>query len=328
MQNTTYHGGERWQALERARLLSELNRHREAIAVLQKLVARAPDDDHVLCLLAGEHLELDQPAEALAWADRAVACAPDEEWGHRLRSIALIQSDHEAALISAREAVARMPESRQTLQNLAHALLANGFWREAWQTAERLHALYPDDAATQDTLASVAFAHEWWGDAERLSRESLKRFAASPSAHYNLGAVLFNRKQYGESAESFARATELDPTRAATRNMAACAAGAHLDSTLGPGVPYKLTAGMILFPLFLWLILLFSVFDGATAGAEPVIGIAALASLFSVFLLFRRYQRWRALSPAVRRLYLITRWSSLRNVAPREFDALIARQTA
>ncbi len=319
-----YEKNERWQTLERVRLLSELDRHRDAVLLLQKLLAQSPDDGHVLCLLAREHLQLNEPKEALAFADRAVSANPDEEWGHRLRSVALITSDRIGALQSARQAAVYMPEASQTLQNLVDALLANGALREAWQTSEKLHELYPDDAATYDTLVSVAFAHEWNKDAERLSREALKRAAHTPHAHFNHGIALYNLKRYEESARSFTRTVEIDPTNSEARQMTEKAVSAFLDSTSGPGTVYNYTGSWIAAPLLLWFLALCI---GTANGGSVLFVIASIATVISALLLLQRHLRWQKIPPAVRRIYLITRWSWLRKLAPAEFDRVIRYQT-
>lgn len=323
-----YEMNERWQILERVQLLSELNRHREAILLLQKLLAQSPDDGYVLCLLAGEHLELGEAKEALAFADRAVTVAPDVEWGHRLRSIALIEFDRVAALQAARQAAFYMPEGSHTLHNLVDALLANGALKEAWQTSEKLYALYPDDAATYETLASVAFAHEWYKDAERLSGEALKRSAGNPHAHFNRGAALYNLHRYDESAVSFARAVEIDPTNSKSRAMVEKATGAFLDNiTATTRVAINYAGAWVWFPVVLWFLVFCILTSSSRQGVEAVIAIASATSIYSLVLLVQRHLRWQRIPRSVRRIYLITRWSWLRKLAPTEFDRVIQRQT-
>src|SRR5690349_15572218 len=70
--------------IQRAETLYELGRYREAIVLLNGLLARDPEDAYVLCALAANLLNLKETGKALEYAERAIAANPDQEWGHRL----------------------------------------------------------------------------------------------------------------------------------------------------------------------------------------------------------------------------------------------------
>ncbi len=322
---------ERWRILRKAQLLSELDRHREAAALLHGLLARQPDDANVLCQLAATYLNLGEPGQTIALADQAIAHAPENEWPHRLRSIALLKYDKRAALLAAREAATLMPEGRQALITLTNALLKNGALHEARAVSERLHTLYPDDAETYEMLASVAFAHQWWRDAERLSREALKRDAARPLPLHNLAAALFNSGQYEKAADAATRSLELDPAQAEVRILAARSAGQYLDGRISVGIATVSPLGFLVWaPAFLLiavLLLLDALHSPGGWGSFWVFaGIALLLNGVCAYYYWCRHRKWFRLSPATRRVYLLSRWGWLGRIAPAWFERFLARR--
>lgn len=72
--------------LERAQLLMEVARWREALHEYSLHLAEFPDTYGALCYSALCHLELHEFQLALDMTKRAIEAAPEEEWAYRIRS--------------------------------------------------------------------------------------------------------------------------------------------------------------------------------------------------------------------------------------------------
>src|SRR5512145_3323484 len=90
--------------MSRAQALMDIERWSEAVAILNKGLGADPDNHWILCSLAFSHLRMGDMSRAIEYADRAVGIEPEDEWGHRLRSVILLQQKkNDESLQAARE---------------------------------------------------------------------------------------------------------------------------------------------------------------------------------------------------------------------------------
>src|SRR5437660_9919125 len=89
--------------------LVDAGRHKEAAELLSKGLSLAPNDSDLLCCMAQVLVALKEIDQAAAYAERALVEDPENAWAHRLRSIALRQSNRHESLKSAKEAVQLEP---------------------------------------------------------------------------------------------------------------------------------------------------------------------------------------------------------------------------
>lgn len=317
--------------LTKVHFLIEIDRYEEAVRMLNELLLTHPEDAHILGLLAGIHIELNDEKAALSFADRAIAADPDSELGYSLRSQLLLKSDKEAALLSAYTAVEKSPDDLHTLYTLVNALIANDKLQEAQRVAERLHHLFPDKAFAYEVLAEVAFAREWWHDAARLSLKSLERDAGRAKPHFQLGAAFFNSGQFDKAAEAFLRCVQLNPTHRPAHRMTARSASAYLESaTPRSSGPYGFSPLMLIFFLpFCWWFDYTLVIDALTNLAPWKYAITSIfftlaGTVMWCYCIWNQHQYWLNLSASVRRVYLLVRWGWLRKICPEWFDRQFA----
>src|SRR5262245_58907077 len=143
--------------MSRAQALMDIERWSDAVAILNKGLATNPDNHWILCSLSLSHLNMGDRDRAMEYANRAVTIATEEEWGHRLRSVILLQQKKTGeSLQAAREAVRVEPEWPTALYVVTQALIANKHLDEARATAEKLRQIAPESEIAHESLGNVA----------------------------------------------------------------------------------------------------------------------------------------------------------------------------
>jgi tetratricopeptide (TPR) repeat protein len=187
--------------LQKAEHLAGIERWREAVPLLIKVVAKNPQHFHANCLLSLCHYNLKDYEKALEFAEKAIAAEPEEEWGHRLRSVALTEKGRKKeALKSAEEAVRLEPGEPHALQTLVYALLNCGKKRRAEEIALKLRELFPETEMTFFTLGNVYLQFGYARQAEQCFREALHINPNSSDARNNLGVALLRQNQADENS--------------------------------------------------------------------------------------------------------------------------------
>ncbi len=119
--------------------------------------------------------KLGEQRPALHQASLAIHANPAGEWGHRLRSVILLEKgDIRGALEAAQEAAARAPNDVKVIHNLISTLLRAGRVKEAAQGAEHLRRIAPSSPLSYEALALVALRQNRWIEAEIHCRAMLR----------------------------------------------------------------------------------------------------------------------------------------------------------
>ncbi len=187
--------------LQKAEHLAEIERWREAVPLLTKVIAKSPQDFRANCLLSLCHYNLKDFPAALEYAERAIAAEPEEEWGHRLRSVALTeQGRKKEALRAAEEAVRLDPDESFALQTLINALLSCGKNKRAEEIALKMRELFPEMELTFFALGNVYLQRGNTYEAEHCFREALRLNPNSADARNNLGVALLRQNQAADNS--------------------------------------------------------------------------------------------------------------------------------
>ena len=184
------------ELLRRADALLEVHRPADAVVLVERCLAQAPDgvtEAVAVGLLSRAQLALERPAEALSAAERLVALLPDASEGHLARSLALDALHRpEEALAACRSALRADPD--HWVHHAQYAVLA-----------------------TQVRSAS--------GDAMAAARTACELAPTEPQAHLVRGAVAGAQMRPEEAEAAYRRVLELDPSNAAARSNLAAGAG-------------------------------------------------------------------------------------------------------
>jgi len=195
-------------------MLVEIDRDREAVAVLMQALRIAPDDDRILCQLSLAFYHLDDFIESLRYANLAIESDPHSEWAFRLRSLALQKLGRTAeALAPAREAVALSPEQYMTWMVLTQAEMANKDLKAADRTAVKLKQLAPGHEDAFITLSLLTLRQRKWALAEQYCRSALQVCPTSYAAMNNLALALAARGKRRKAVECMYNAAKLAPAQ-------------------------------------------------------------------------------------------------------------------
>lgn len=205
---------------QRAELLIEVGRFREALAELSADLARNPDDYYSLCQSAYCHHQLGEHQAAYDLTKKAVALEPDGEWGHRMQSsIFAATGDNRKAHASAEKCIKLAPWSLACLETLLFAQI--GVWRmnDAEKTVQKMLEAAPDDEVTHNAAGYFALKKEAYPEAEKHYQAVLAINPESVNALNNLGVIYLQYAEDGKgsayrkkSAEMFERAVRTQPT--------------------------------------------------------------------------------------------------------------------
>lgn len=209
--------------LQKAEHLVEIERWREAVPPLLKVLGQNPEHFQANCLLGACHFYLKNYVEALEFTEKAIAVAPDDEWGHRLRSIILGEMGRKKeALKSAEEAVRLNPFELFGWQALTNAYLNCNKILKAKETAIKMREHFPESEYSFFSLGNVYLQAGNPYEAEKSFREALRLDPNFSDARNNLGVALlrqrksdeislFNTPSEDEIRQHFSEAVKLEP---------------------------------------------------------------------------------------------------------------------
>jgi tetratricopeptide (TPR) repeat protein len=267
--------------------LVDAHRFEEAAELLTRALSAAPNDSDLLCRMSQVLMGLNQTGQAASYAERALAVDPENSWAHRLRSLALRQSNRHESLKSAQAAVQLEPQEPWCWYVLSGAHLQVFNLKEARFAAERLRTLAPEWDISHQVLSLVALKDEKYKEAERHCRRQLELNPNSYEGMNNLGVALLNQKRKREAIEAFNRAAKINPAAASARNNIEVAVKKYLPRVTIP-----------IFAIYLFMNGLRALGTEGQSGLLLIV-LLFIAGLVGFFWLFRWF-RFRRLPAEVR----------------------------
>ena len=194
-------------------------RNAEAIALLDRVIARRPDTADAYVSLAHAYWEAGQPQRAIDVLEAGLKNgAPDRDIRIRL-GLYLAESHIDGGrAITLLEGLP--PTDVEALNGLGVALADAGRDNDATKTFERVVALDAGNGIAYQNLASIALKQALNSagslrearirDAERLARQAIETDPALADAHTTLGVILSSSGRKAEAIESWKHAVSLD----------------------------------------------------------------------------------------------------------------------
>jgi Tfp pilus assembly protein PilF len=200
-------------AYQRALLLLQQNRPRDAERELRQVLVFDPQHAMAHCMLARCLAEQDRFDEAQHHAAQAIALAPDESMVHYTMSLVLFSRNRFAEAGAAIEQAIRLDPNDADLQAmLAQVLVQEKRWKEALAVTERGLAIDPEHIGCTN-LRAIALVH--LGEREKAGqtiRAALSRNPDNALSHANQGWTLLHQGEHVKAMEHFREALRLDPT--------------------------------------------------------------------------------------------------------------------
>jgi tetratricopeptide (TPR) repeat protein len=274
--------------LNRASVMIDLGRYREAASLLTSALAASPGSSRGWCLLSRAHLGGGNAPAAAAAAARASALDPADDWPYRLVSTALLAMGHTAKAVSAaREARKLAPHLWRSHVCLAQAATADGEHELAAQAAAAALALAPEVADVHVTAGKAALARGELDEARRWQESALAIEPTHSGAINELGRISLGFRDAATAAAHFLHAARTSPGTGVF--------GRNTELAIGR-LAARLTARAILIALSAACLIV-----AATAGS---LALAIFFGLELVLLAARTTRDIRRLPPQGRR-YLI-----------------------
>lgn len=197
---------------DRARLLCDLGRYREAIPLLHRALGMAPDDADILCRLCSVYYYLKDWKQAHRYADAAVAADPESAWGHALRGqVLIVRNRGREAVKATEEAVRLAPHHADYLRPLFYAYMACQRFKEAENAATRFREARPDNASPYELLATIAQQRGRLKEAEAYLRQARALDPTSSEIQRRMALLQSRRKRTPETFQDLYAAVRLDP---------------------------------------------------------------------------------------------------------------------
>jgi tetratricopeptide (TPR) repeat protein len=206
------------EALQRARLLLQVERPQEALRELTGVLADDPQDVDAHALMALGYAQLKRYDEATASARQAIALAPDFAYVHYVLGTILCDRDRDKeALVAAREAIRLDPDDADHYGLEANCLAGLSRWKDMLQSAERGLALEPGNVRCLNLRATALRQMGRADDAADVLESALAERPGDPDTHTSYGYASLQRGQYHTAAQHFREALRLEPGHTSAR---------------------------------------------------------------------------------------------------------------
>ena len=193
--------------------LKDLGRYADAENAFREALAQEPNDAFALHQLAA--CQLHQPQrkrEALATIDRAIAKEPNDADHHVLRSYILSVLDRPRdGLAAAQTALSLDPQHAGAFTAEAQAHLQTEQWPRAEQSARQALALDADNSAAANQLAQALRLQNKNAENAAHLAGMLARDPEDPFTHANAGWTALQRGEHRAAETHFREALRLDP---------------------------------------------------------------------------------------------------------------------
>nr|WP_237227999.1 tetratricopeptide repeat protein [Rubinisphaera sp. JC750] len=223
---------------QRAELLYEQSRHKEALQELQHHLREFPDDADAIGLKAHALALLERLDEALDAVAAAFEIAPDYGYVYRASAFVLYRSNRlKEAHAAVREAIRLDPNNYDYHRLQAIFWLNQNEFQEMLDSANRALALQPEDELSLN-LQSIALRGLGQPlEAEQVALLSLNRNPEIAFSHFTRGWGLLESKDYVGAKKHFREALRLNPnSKSARKGLFAATKDAHFVTKLTYGI--------------------------------------------------------------------------------------------
>ncbi|MDQ8187488.1 tetratricopeptide repeat protein [Pelagicoccus sp. SDUM812002] len=198
--------------LERAQLLLEQNRGKDAEEYARLAIQENPDDALGYLYLSTAFLQQNKDRDALDPAERCLSLDPDNPHMHaHLARVHYHLQDWKKAEASAKQALQMNPEDSDMFGLLAYLAARKADWEKSLSLAENGLQFDSDHILCTNARANALSKLKRVDDAQDSLDYALKRNPENPYTHYQKGNTLLEAGKYEEAAKHFCEALRLAP---------------------------------------------------------------------------------------------------------------------
>ncbi len=198
--------------LDRAQLLLEQNRGKDAEAYARLAIQEDADSPHAYLYLSAALMQQDKDREALAPAQHALSLDPDNPYLHaHLARVFYHTEDWKKAEAAAQQSLQMYPENADMYGLLAYLVARKADWKQSLRFAETGLGYDSDHVLCTNARANALLKLKRVDQAQDSLDYALKRNPENPYTHYQKGRTLLEAGKYEEAAKHFCEALRLAP---------------------------------------------------------------------------------------------------------------------
>lgn len=274
--------------LDRADLLLQQDRHRDAEASIKQALEQEPENDQALSLLARCYFDQKKIDEGIEVILRAIALDPENSFYFYLLAFGYYQKDKAfAAIENLNKAIQLNPWVAEYYGLLAYVLIDEREFQKALDKANEGLAIDAENITCLQARSRALNKLNRTDDAIETMQNALKQDPDNESTHATVGWNYLEKGRHQEAGKHFREALRLDPNHASSKQGLKEA----LKSKLAPyrwllqysfWVNNKGKNLRTILPIALYIV--FRVLISLTKGNESTEGLAWI--LLAVYLLF------------------------------------------
>ncbi len=198
--------------IERAQLLINQRKYKEAEKVLTGLLPEDPNDTTVLFLLSEVYLQQDEYEKALAIIDNAIGLSPDIPYLFYNKARVLIHMDKfDEAETNLKESIALDPEDADYFAMLATVKLQRKQFEEALELANQALELDAENLVALNTRGSALLKLDRKEESFLTIEGALREDPNNAYTHANYGWNLLEKGDHKKALVHFSEALKNDP---------------------------------------------------------------------------------------------------------------------
>ncbi|NTS42800.1 tetratricopeptide repeat protein [Flavisolibacter sp. BT320] len=198
--------------LERAQVLLQQNRYRDAETFILQALEKDPDNDYTLSLLGRCYINNKRFDEGIAVIERAIAVDPNEGFYFYLLGFAYYQkSSTTAAKTNLEIAIRLSPYTAEYFGLLAHVLLEENSFEAALDKANEGLALEADNITCLNARSIALNKLKRTEDAFETMQSALSQDPDNETTHNVVGWNLLERGRHQEAASHFMESLRINP---------------------------------------------------------------------------------------------------------------------
>lgn len=198
--------------LERARMLIDVHRYRDAVPLVLEHLAEEPNSVYAHAMLSRCYLQMKQLPAALKAAQEAIHHEPDYGYAHYIHSFVLRDlKRHFDARRAIREALRLEPHNADFLSQSADLFNLREKYDDAIRDAERGLALDPMHVECACDRAFALMCKQQFQRADAALKEILAAHPDQSRIHATMGWVAVNCRKYKLARQYFSEALRIDP---------------------------------------------------------------------------------------------------------------------